>query len=164
MARRKQTQEAQAPEVQAIGLRIGSEEYGLPIAQVQEVINTPRITRVPKAPQYLKGVINLRGNVIPVVDVARRLGIGETSVANGSRIVAVDVGEEVVALAAEQVSKVTRLAESAIKPPPPLVSGISAEYINGVARLPHRFLIFLDLERVLAEGEAEVEAQTDEHA
>jgi purine-binding chemotaxis protein CheW len=164
MARKKKANEAQAPEIQAIGLRIGTEEYGLPIAQVQEVINTPRITRVPKAPDYLKGVINLRGNVIPVVDVARRLNIGETTVSDGSRIVAVDVGDEVVALTAEQVSKVTRLPVSAIKPPPPLVSGISAEYISGVARLPDRFLIFLDLERVLAEDDAEPEGRADEHA
>lgn len=164
MKRRKDRREVAVKEIQAIGLRIGTEEYGLPINSVQEVITTPRITRVPKAGNHIKGVINLRGNVIPVIDVARRFGIGETVLGEESRIVAVDVENEVVGLAAESVSKVTRLPESSIHPPPPLVSGISAEYLEGVARLPDRFLIFMNLKKVLAEGTTEGEDVVDNRA
>jgi purine-binding chemotaxis protein CheW len=136
---------------QAIGLKIYNEEYGLPIEAVQEIITAPHITRVPKAVDYIMGVINLRGNVIPVMDIARRFKIGTTSLGEKGKIVAVESHGEIVGLAVEKVSKVTRLSQKAIKPPPPLVSGIAAEYLKGVARLPDRFLIFLNLEKVLAE-------------
>lgn len=151
--RRSQGQREVAADVtQVIGLRVGSEEYALRISAVQEVITAPRITRVPKSARHIKGVVNLRGNVIPVLDVAARLGIGETRMGEGSRIVAVESKGELVGLAAESVSKVTRVAESDVKPPPPLVGGIEARYLDGVARLGDRFLVFLSLERVLAEG------------
>jgi purine-binding chemotaxis protein CheW len=152
MEKRMQKSRTEKKEIQAIGLRIGTEEYGLPIKSVQEVITAPRITRVPKSPAYIRGVINLRGNVIPVIDLALRFGIGETVLGADSRIVAVDVNDELVGIAAESVSKVTRLDEAAINPPPALVSGISAEYLEGVARLSDRFMIFMNLQKVLADN------------
>jgi purine-binding chemotaxis protein CheW len=162
MAKRIKKSRTEKKEIQAIGLRIGTEEYGLPIKSVQEVITAPRITRVPKSPGYIRGVINLRGNVIPVIDIAQRFGIGETVLGADSRIVAVEVNDEVVGLAAESVSKVIRLAEAAINPPPALVSGISAEYLEGVARLPDRFMIFMDLQKVLADNSAGREEGIDD--
>ncbi len=142
-------------EFHAIGFRVADEEYGLPLTSIQEIITMPRITRVPKASPYVKGVINLHGNVIPVIDIARRFEIGETRVGADSRVVVVEVENEVVGLLAKSVSKVTRFNHSDIQPPPPLVAGIAAEYLDGVVRLPDRFLIFLDLVKTLAEDEIE---------
>ena len=152
MANRKaKTELPQEREIQAIGLQIGKEEYAINIGEIQEIIPTPRITRVPKAPDHILGVINLRGNVIPVIDLARRLGIGHTELTELSRIVAVEVENELVGILAERVSKVSKLLESQIKPPPPLVSGISGEYLDGVSKLDNRFLIFVNISRTLAE-------------
>lgn len=142
--------DGQSKEIRAIGFRVGNEEYGLALESVQEVITVPRITRVPNAPSYIQGVINLHGNVIPVVDVARRFNIGQTAISANSRIVVVDTEDEVIGLLAEEVSKVTRLNSSDIQPPPPLVAGIEAEYLEGVVHLQDRFLIFLDLKNTLA--------------
>jgi len=140
-------------ELNTIGFRIGSEEYGLALSTVQEIITTPRITRVPKAPTYIKGVINLHGNVIPVIDIARRFKIGETKIGPGSRVVVIDMADEAIGLLAESVSKVASFSASQIQPPPPLVAGIAAEYLQGVVRLRNRFLIFLDLQKTLGEDD-----------
>ena len=146
-----QPSQGQNENLHAIGFKVGAEEYGLSLSAIQETITLRRITRVPKAAPYIKGVINLHGNVIPVIDVARRLGTGETAAGAGSRIVVVETETEVVGLLAERVSSVTRLAPSSVQPPPAMVAGIAAEYLEGVARLPDRFLIFLNLTRVMAD-------------
>ena len=130
-------------DIQAIGLKVGNEEYAVKIGDIREIVPTPHITRVPTAPDHIIGVINLRGRVIPVIDIARRLGIGETRHTEFSRIVAVEIQDELVGVIAEQVSKVAKIKESQIKPPPPLVSGIAREFIDGVCKLSGRVLIFL---------------------
>ena len=112
----------------------------------------PKVTRVPKAPAHFRGVINLHGNVVPVLDIARRFGIGETRLDDDARVVVVESGDQVVGILAESVSKVTRFARTDVQPPPPLASGVSAEFIDGIVRAAGRFLVFLNLERVLDDG------------
>jgi purine-binding chemotaxis protein CheW len=151
---------ADGEDLHTIGFRIVGEEYGLPLTAVQELITLPRITRVPHAPGYVRGVINLHGNIIPVLDVAARFGVGETALGASARVVVVESEGETVGLLAESVSKVTKLSHADIKPPPPLVAGIAAEYLDGVARLADRFLIFLNLARTLSDDAATIE-ETD---
>lgn len=141
----------EAAEFSAIGFQVGQEEYGLRLTAVQEIVTTPRITRVPRAPEYIKGVINLHGNVVPVIDIARRFDTGQTNVAADSRVVIVENDEEAVGILAESVSKVARFRSGDMQPPPPLVAGIAAEFLEGVVRMPNRFLIFLNLERTLGD-------------
>lgn len=161
MARKIKKALSLVKDFQAIAFRIGREEYALRLADVQEIITTPHITRVPKAPDYIRGVLNLHGNVIPVIDIAKRFSIGRTNITRGGRIVVVEVGGEIVGLAAEVVSNVTRLPQDSIKPPPPLVAGIAADYLEGVARMPGRFLIFLNLARVLETENDRTEVAND---
>jgi len=151
MTESAQPAQAQDDDLHTIGFKVGAEEYGLSLSAIQETITLRRITRVPGAPSYIKGVINFHGNVIPVIDVARRLGIGETATGHDSRIVVIETETEVVGLLAEGVSSVTRLSPSSVMPPPAIAAGIAAEYLEGVVRLPGRFLIFLNLSRVLAD-------------
>ncbi len=139
----------------AIGLAVGNEEYGLPLVSVREITTVPHITRVPKAPSYIMGVINLRGNIVPVIDIASRFEIGTTTLTSKSRLAVVEEKGEVAGLLAQEVSKVTRISRSDLQPPPPLVAGIAAEYLDGVVRLPDRFLIFLNLTKTLAEDAIE---------
>lgn len=146
--------EDNSSEFSAIGFRVGQEEYGLRLTDVREVVTTPHITRVPKAPDYIKGVINLNGNVVPVIDIARRFGTGETNIGAGSRIVVVETEEESVGFLVDGVSKVARFRAIDMQEPPPLVAGIAAEFLEGVVRLPDRFLIFLNLERTLSDDAA----------
>ncbi len=150
-------------EFPAIGFKVGAEEYGLRLAAVQEIITLPHITRVPKAPDYIKGVINLHGNVIPVIDIARRFGIGETGLGANARIVVVESEDETVGLIAEGVSKVARFANSDMQPPPPLVAGVAAEYLEWVVRTANRFLVFLNLEKNLNEDDRGNPERPDTH-
>lgn len=151
MARRRKRDKVREDVFQTIGMTIGGEQYALPIDRVQEIVPRARITRVPKAPTHIMGVMNLRGNIVPVIDIAKRFEIGETTVGDEGRIVVVAVNGEVVGLAAERVSQVIKLQRSLIEPTPPLVSRIAAEYLEGVACLADRMLIFLNLPKVLAD-------------
>lgn len=160
MTDRRQTL-AERAELPAISFRIGREEFGLRLAAIREIIKLPRITRVPKAAPYVKGVINLHGDVIPVIDIGRRLGIGETAQTETARILVVESGNETVGLLAEEVSKITRIAAADIQPPPPLVGGVAADFLEGVVHLPKRFLVFLNLTRILAEDEHDDPAKSE---
>ncbi len=149
-----QSSQASNTEFHAIGFQVGAEEYGLELRSVQEIIATPRITRVPKAPPYIRGVINLHGNVVPVLDVARRFGLGDTAMSSGSKVVVVETEGESIGLLAESVSKVTRFHRDQIQPPPPLVAGIAADFLDGIIRSANRFVIFLNLDKTLEDDHA----------
>jgi purine-binding chemotaxis protein CheW len=140
-------------ELQTIWFRAGRENYGLALTDVMEIVNIPRITQVPNSPEYINGVINHHGNVIPVIDLACRFNIGSTNPQTQGKIIVIEIEDELVGIVAEEVDDVIRLSTSSIKPPPSTVSGIAAEYINGVARIDDGFLIFLNFTKSLAEGE-----------
>lgn len=133
---------------------VGQEEFAVDILSVQEINRMVDITRVPKAPVFVEGVINLRGRIIPVLNLRCRFGIttgGERTVR--SRIVVVNVRTRVVGLIVDSVSEVLRLPKNAIEPPPSLETAIGAEFIQGVGRIKDRLLTVLDLERLLTPGD-----------
>jgi purine-binding chemotaxis protein CheW len=125
------------------------EEYGVDVRLVQEIIRVTEITPVPRAPEAIRGVINLRGRIIPVVDLKRRLGLGETSVEARTRIVVVKVRERLMGLLVDGASQVLRIPVSIIEAAPEEVVEIDANQIRGVAKLPGRLIILMDLHRVL---------------
>ena len=136
-------------ELQLVSFCIGSEEYGVDILQVQEINRMVDITKVPQAPRYVEGVINLRGKVIPIIDLRKRFNLELKEHDKNTRIVVVDIGGNIMGMIVDSVSEVLRLSAETIEPPPELVSGINSEYIKGVAKLEDRLLIFLDLSRVV---------------
>lgn len=140
-------------EVQLVVFRLGSEEYGVPITQVQEIIHYSPPRKVPGAPAFVEGIINLRGKVIPVIDLMKRFELGERGESEDARIVVVDVGGHTVGVIVDEVSEVLRLSSSSIDPPPPIIAGIAAEYLWGVGKLQERLLILVDLEKILTERE-----------
>jgi purine-binding chemotaxis protein CheW len=140
---------AASDELQLVSFTIGSEEFGVDILKVQEINRTVEITRVPQAPHYVEGVINLRGKVIPIIDLRKRFGLELKEHDKNTRIVVVDIDGSVMGMIVDSVSEVLRLPANTIEPPPELVTGINAEYIKGVAKLEDRLLIFLDLSRVV---------------
>lgn len=136
-------------EEQLVTFSLGSEEFGVDIVCVQEIIRIPPITRVPKAPDYVEGVINLRGNVIPVVSLRKRFGMGEAEDSDLSRIIVLQVQNKVFGIRVDAVTEVLRLDTEAIEPPPPVALGMDAHYIRGVGKIGERLLILLNLEYIM---------------
>ena len=140
--------------LQLVIFQLGGEEFGVEIMQVQEIIRMPDITRIPQSPEYVEGVINLRGKIIVVINLDTRFDLNSKELDDDSRIVIVEVGDNVVGMVVDSVSEVLRLASSSVEPAPEIISTkIKADYLKGVGKLDDRLLILLDLERVLSDEE-----------
>jgi purine-binding chemotaxis protein CheW len=144
---------ASGDEQQLVVFQLGAELYGVEIARVHEIIRLQTVTRVPHAPAFVEGVINLRGKVIPVVDLRRRFGLPLADHTRASRIVVVEIGDQVVGIVVDGVSEVLRVNQATVEPPSPVVAGIDSDYLHGIAKLPERLVILLNLDRVLAREE-----------
>jgi purine-binding chemotaxis protein CheW len=128
---------------------LGEEEYGVDVRLVQEIIRVTDITQVPRAPEFVKGVINLRGKIIPVVDLKRKLGLGEVAIARPTRIVVVKLKDRLIGLLVDGASQVLKVPVSCIEAAPEEIVDIDAASIRGVAKLERRLIILIDLARVL---------------
>jgi len=133
---------------------LAREEYGIEVRVVQEIIRIIEITQVPRAPAFIKGVINLRGRIIPVLDLKRRLGLGEVEANRQARIVVVKYRERLTGLLVDGASQVLKVPVSSIEPAPEEVVEIDANYIRGVAKLDRRLIILVDLGKILALAES----------
>jgi purine-binding chemotaxis protein CheW len=135
--------------LQLVSFNIGDEEFGVDILQVQEINRMLEVTRVPNAPEYVDGVINLRGKVIPIIDLRRRFGMDRKEHDKHTRIVVVELSGKVVGFVVDAVREVLRIPRGVTEPPPDIAGGKKDEYITGVGKLEDRLLILLDLEKVL---------------
>jgi purine-binding chemotaxis protein CheW len=141
--------------LQLVSFNIGEEEFGVDILKVQEINRMVEVTSVPNTPEYVDGVINLRGKVIPIIDLRRRFGMPRKEKDKNTRIIVVELSGKVLGFVVDAVSEVLRIPKSVTEPPPPIVAGINAEYITAIGKLEDRLLILLDLERVLSTEEHE---------
>ncbi len=139
--------------LQLVTFHIGDEEFGVEILKVQEIIRMMGITRVPRAPDFVEGVINLRGKVIPIIDLRRRFSMETQFHDKQTRIIVLTVKGIVVGFIVDSVSEVLRIPADTVEPPPAIVAGIDSEYINGVGKLADRLLILLDLDKLLSDRE-----------
>jgi len=140
--------------VQLVSFRLAQEEYGIEITKVQEIILLGEITRVPQTPDYIKGLINLRNMVIPIVDLRLRFGLPQQEPTADTRIMVLNVRGKTIGIIVDAVSEVLRVARDQIAPPPPTVASLGREYLTGLVRLEHRLLILLDVEYLLTPDEA----------
>lgn len=138
---------------QFVTCRIAQEEFALDVLSVQEINRMVEVTRVPKAPYFVEGVINLRGRIIPVLDLRRRFGLPASDRTDDSRIMVVLVRQRMVGLIVDEVVEVLRLPRLSIEPPPSVGSSAGAEFTQGVGRIDDRLLIVLDLNRLLLPSE-----------
>lgn len=138
---------------QLISFVVGKEEYGMEILRVKEVIRSPQITPLPKAPTFVKGIINLRGDVIPIVDLREKFGIGSDVETSEMRIIVVDVDGRLVGMVVDSANQVVRIPSDQIEPPPPIVGGTSKEYIKGVGKLDDRLVVLLNVDTILSNDE-----------
>ncbi len=141
--------------LQLVTFRLGNEEYSLDILKVQEIIRQMELTRVPKAPDFVDGVINLRGRVIPVLDLRKRFGLAPDANTSETRIIVVDVNDKTVGFKVDAVSEVLRLPSEKVEPPPSIVTGRESEYIRGVGKMDGRLIILLDVSKILTRSETE---------
>lgn len=140
-------------ELQVVGLRIGRETFGLPISIVREIVRVPEITSVPNAPDYIEGVINLRGRIIPIVDLRKRFGQKTFEPNKKNRIVVVELGARSFGLIVNSASEVLRIPPSEIEEPNNVFQEGELDYITGVGKLNGRLVILLDVNRILKRGE-----------
>ena len=139
--------------LQLVTFKLGTEEFGVDILKVQEINKMMNITRIPNAPAFIEGVINLRGKIIPIVDLRKRLGFREQPYDKSTRIIVVELEGLVLGFIVDSVSEVLRIPENTIEPPPSMVAGIESEYIEGVGKLDDRLLILLELKKVFSSPE-----------
>lgn len=130
--------------------RLDREEFGIPIQQVREVIQVGDITRVPHAPPHIRGVANLRGRILAVVEIRTLLGLQPAAVTSRSRVVVVEVHDRVLGILVDAVTQVVKVPTAAVAPAPAEVLSPGTDYITGVARWHSRLIVLLDLERALS--------------
>jgi purine-binding chemotaxis protein CheW len=145
-------------ELQIVGFRIGRETFGLPISQVHEIVRPPEVTNVPHAPEYVEGVMNLRGRIVPVIDLRKRFGGGSEETSRKTRVLVVNVDSRAVGLLVDSASEVLRISEAQIEPPPNVFTDDATNYVTGVAKYQGRLIILVDLKRILESGELRLPA------
>lgn len=137
--------------LQLVSFQLADEEYGIEINKVREIILVGEITQVPQTPPYVKGLINLRSTVIPVVDLRLRFELNEATPTDETRIVVIHMAGKTIGIIVDAVNEVLRVSQSQIAPPPPTVAGLGQDYLVGLAKLEERLLILLDIEKILLE-------------
>jgi len=140
---------------QLVIFRLANETYGVDIHQVREIIRVPEITRVPRTPDYVEGIINLRGGVIPVLDLRKRFGLAAAEDESDRRIIVVELEDTTLGMIVDGVSEVLRIDESEIEEPSPYIMSIDSDYIAGTVKRGDKLMILLTLERVVAAGDRE---------
>ena len=139
--------------MQLVSFRLAQEEYGIEITRVREIILMGEITRVPQTPHFVKGLINLRSTVIPVIDLRARFGLTEAEVTDESRIMVVNVAGKTIGIVVDAVSEVLRVSSDQIAPPPPTVVSLGTEYLTGLVKLEKQLLLLLDIDKLLGTEE-----------
>ena len=138
-----------AKDLQIVGFRIGRETFGLPISLVQEIVRPPEITAVPHAPEYVEGIMNLRGRIVPVIDLRRRFGAAVIENTRKSRVLVVEFESRAVGLVVDSASEVLKVSDAQIEPPPNVLTDAATNYVSGVAKYQGRIIILVDLKRIL---------------
>lgn len=137
-------------EKQIVVFNLADEFFGIDIVAVEGIVKLQEITQIPQAPPYMEGITNLRGSVLPVIDLARRFGLPTQEQTRESRIVVAFAGEVKLGMIVSAVSEVLTIDDSVVEPPPPMASAVGSEFITGVAKIENRLVILLDLGKVLS--------------
>ena len=136
--------------LQLVSFHVEEEEFGVDILKVQEIIRPVQITQVPNSPAFIEGVINLRGRIIPIIDLRLKLGQAKKMSDNNTRIIVVELRDNTVGFIVDSVSEVLRIPKSITEAPPELIAGVDSEYITSVGKLEDRLIMLLDLEKILS--------------
>lgn len=139
--------------MQLVSFKLGNELYGIEITKIREIILVGEITQVPETPHYIKGLINLRSSVIPVIDLRARFSLPEADLGEESRIMVLNVGNRTIGIVVDSVNEVLRVAQDQVSPAPPTVASLGNQYMTGLVRLDQQLLILLDVDQLFGEEE-----------
>lgn len=139
-------------DLKVIVFQLQDEEYGIPVQQVRSIEKVQHITRVPRTASYIKGVINLRGVVTPIIDLRKRFGLTEFEDTESTRMIIVSKDDIEVGFIVDAANDVIDIHQDVIEPAPEVVGSVEVEYIQGVAKLDKRLIVMIDLEQVLKKG------------
>lgn len=142
--------------LQLVSFKVGEEEFGIDILKVQEINRMLKVTKVPNAPDFVEGVVNLRGRIIPVIDLRKRLSIESKDHDHKTRIVVVDIEGNIIGFIVDEVNEVLRISKDIIENPPELVSRVNSDFITAVAKLEDRIIILLNLNHLLQKDEQQM--------
>jgi purine-binding chemotaxis protein CheW len=140
-------------DLQLIGFRVGRESYGVPISMVREIVRALEITPVPDAPSHVEGVVNLRGRIIPVIDLRKRFHETEVVAGKKNRILVVEVGGRMAGLLVDAASEVLKIPRGSIEAPPEVLQEDGLDYITGLGKREGRLIVLVDLEKLMQRGE-----------
>ena len=144
-----------ADEKRIVIFKIEDEEFATSISQVERILEFEKITKIPDAPQYLMGLINYQGRIIPIIDLRKRFNLSGTGIANETKIIIAKQGEGDIGLIVDAVSEVADISEDIISSPPEIISGIIKKYIKAIIKIDSRIIIYLDLSKILNFDERE---------
>lgn len=136
-------------QIQFVSFFLEEEEYGLNIMHIREFLRAPVITRVPKTPSFVLGVINLRGKVVSVIDLRVRMGMDKAPITDKSRIIIINVDGKHKGILVDRVTRVFRIPEEEVEAPPPILRGVSAEFVQGVGKVDGNMVIMIDIVKTL---------------
>ena len=139
--------------LQLITFKIGQETFGVDILSIKEVNRMMEITRLPRAPGFIKGVINLRGKILPIIDTRKRFHLEPKDPDRHTRIIIIERDDKLVGIIVDEVLEVLRISAGIVDPPPPFVAGIDTTFIRGVGKLDERLLILIDIDKLMSAPE-----------
>ncbi len=157
----RNVRQAAVPQVQLVTFRVGGEEFGLDVFAVHEIQRYQAPTPMPRAPEFVEGVLDVRGTLVPIVDLRRRFETPEVAYDEDTRIVLVDFNDERLGLVVDSVTEVLRAPETAVSPPPAYIRGLAAEFVRGIVRVGERLVVLMDLDRILSSDERIALAHAD---
>ncbi|HWP96809.1 MAG TPA: chemotaxis protein CheW [Syntrophomonadaceae bacterium] len=128
-------------------------EYALPITKVQEIIQTTATTRLPQSPDFVEGIISLRGKIIPIINLKKRFNLGSSSEKTENCSVVVEVGGNTIGIMVDEVSEVLHMDYSHLDPPPSVIQNTAAQYLVGIGKLDDRLLLLLDVDKIFSDKE-----------
>jgi purine-binding chemotaxis protein CheW len=149
-------------ELHIVGFKVGRETYGVPITSLHEIVRVPEITAVPDAPDYLEGVINLRGKIVSVMDLRKRFGDQQATLRKQNRILVVEHAGRLAGLIVDYASEVLKIPAEAVEPPPAAFLDGGLNCVTGLAKVAGRLVVLLDMSKLLAPGSLQIEAEAIE--
>lgn len=146
---------------QVVSFRLANEQYGLDIMSVQEIILMGSITEIPEVPEYIRGLINLRGKVIPIVDLRKRFRLQASPPNEHTRIIVVIAGGQIFGVVVDAVNEVLRLDAQEIEPAPKGITGLDSAYIKGLVKMPDKIMILLEMDRIMSHDDQVAVAKSE---
>lgn len=151
-----QVKKAATQDLQAVVFMLNKAYYGVPILQVQEIVKMTEITELPNTPDFVQGIVNLRGKIIPIIDMRKRFGLPQEAIDENWKILILKAEDVLFGVMVDQISEVEKVAANLIEKPPKIVAGVNGKFINGIAKTENRLLILLDIAKILSDEEKEL--------